>query len=134
MFESFRISAVVEMIISCLLTTRLLFVKKTLLTEVKARFRDPLLCLRAFDKRSDSLREPILMTTPCTVHHLLCPASQVNRSDSQQKTRPCFLHKGELLHAVPPKIRELSFSFRLTLVHGTAFLLFISRLSFRHLS
>ena len=39
------------------------------------------------------------------VHHLLCPASQVNRSDSQQKTRPCFLHKGELLHAVPPKIR-----------------------------
>ena len=77
----------VEMIISCLLTPRVLLVKKTLLTEVKAHFRDPQLCLRAFGKRSDSIREPILMT-PCTVHHLFCLASQANHSDSQQKTRP----------------------------------------------
>lgn len=64
----------------------LLLVKK-LLTEVKAHFRDPLLCLRALGNRSDSLREPILMTS-CTVHHLFCLASQANHSDSQQKTRP----------------------------------------------
>lgn len=62
----------VEMIIRCLLTPRLLFVKSTFLTEVMAHFRDPLLCLRAFGNRSSSLREPILVTSR-TVHHLLCP-------------------------------------------------------------